>query len=102
MDWNSKKNENRISFLKSIMKRTQSGREKRSLILFVGTESSLVKMSSAPEPPAVKKETPKEKDLGNPGLRGLRTTTLFRAVNPELFIKPVRNASRIRLFFFFF
>ncbi|XP_021247427.1 small integral membrane protein 8 isoform X2 [Numida meleagris] len=30
-------------------------------------------------------ETPKER---NPGLRGARTTTLFRAVNPELFIKP--------------
>ncbi|KAK2883423.1 hypothetical protein QQF64_016977 [Cirrhinus molitorella] len=24
----------------------------------------------------------------NPGLRGVRTTSLFRAVNPELFIKP--------------
>ena len=48
-------------------------------------------MSSAPEPPAFKKELPKEKDLGNVGLRGVRTTTLFRAVNPELFIKPVRN-----------
>ncbi|KAJ3606231.1 hypothetical protein NHX12_025751 [Muraenolepis orangiensis] len=23
-----------------------------------------------------------------PGLRGVRTTTLFRAVNPELFVKP--------------
>lgn len=55
-------------------------------------------MSSAPEPPAFKKEPPKEKDLGNVGLRGVRTTTLFRAVNPELFIKPVRNTSRIRLY----
>ncbi|KAK2501157.1 hypothetical protein MC885_011949, partial [Smutsia gigantea] len=45
-------------------------------------------MSSAPEPPASKKEPPKETDFGNPGLRGVRTTTLFRAVNPELFIKP--------------
>ncbi|XP_036768061.2 small integral membrane protein 8 [Manis pentadactyla] len=45
-------------------------------------------MSSAPEPPASTKEPPKEKDFGNPGLRGVRTTTLFRAVNPELFIKP--------------
>lgn len=51
-------------------------------------KSSSVKMSSAPEPPAFKKEPPKEKDFGNPGLRGVRTTTLFRAVNPELFIKP--------------
>ncbi|XP_045399943.1 small integral membrane protein 8 isoform X1 [Lemur catta] len=49
---------------------------------------SFVKMSSAPEPPAFKKEPPKEKDFQNPGLRGVRTTTLFRAVNPELFIKP--------------
>ncbi len=24
-----------------------------------------------------------------PGLRGVRTTSLFRAVNPELFIRPV-------------
>ncbi|KAM9665884.1 small integral membrane protein 8 isoform 1-T2 [Trichechus inunguis] len=45
-------------------------------------------MSSAPEPPAFKSESPKEKDFRNPGLRGVRTTTLFRAVNPELFIKP--------------
>lgn len=55
-------------------------------------------MSSAPEPQAFKKEPPKEKDFGNPGLRGVRTTTLFRAVNPELFIKPVRNIPRIRLY----
>ncbi|XP_075779967.1 small integral membrane protein 8 [Pelodiscus sinensis] len=45
-------------------------------------------MSSAPEPPDIKKEAPKEKDSRIPGLRGVRTTTLFRAVNPELFIKP--------------
>ncbi|ELK00097.1 hypothetical protein PAL_GLEAN10025189 [Pteropus alecto] len=51
-------------------------------------KSLLIKMSSAPEPQAFKKEPPKEKDFGNPGLRGVRTTTLFRAVNPELFIKP--------------
>ncbi|KAI2652432.1 Small integral membrane protein 8 [Labeo rohita] len=30
----------------------------------------------------------------NPGLRGVRTTSLFRAVNPELFIKPANAASR--------
>ncbi|KAL4675933.1 small integral membrane protein 8 isoform X2 [Trachypithecus francoisi] len=47
-----------------------------------------MKMSSAPEPPTFKKEPPKEKDFQSPGLRGVRTTTLFRAVNPELFIKP--------------
>uniref|UniRef100_H3CY50 Small integral membrane protein 8 n=2 Tax=Tetraodon nigroviridis TaxID=99883 RepID=H3CY50_TETNG len=29
-----------------------------------------------------------EKGYRNPGLRSVRTTTLFRAVNPELFIKP--------------
>ncbi|CAD7678111.1 unnamed protein product [Nyctereutes procyonoides] len=45
-------------------------------------------MSSAPESPGFKKEPPQEKDFQNPGLRGVRTTTLFRAVNPELFIKP--------------
>ncbi|KAF7478515.1 Hypothetical predicted protein [Marmota monax] len=49
-------------------------------------------MSSAPEPPTLKKESPKEKDFPNPGLRGVRTTTLFRAVNPELFIKPDMEA----------
>ncbi|XP_018599234.1 small integral membrane protein 8 [Scleropages formosus] len=29
-----------------------------------------------------------ENGLKTPGLRGAKTTTLFRAVNPELFIKP--------------
>ncbi|XP_055042163.1 small integral membrane protein 8 [Misgurnus anguillicaudatus] len=31
-----------------------------------------------------------ERETGyrSPGLRGVRTTSLFRAVNPELFIKP--------------
>ncbi|XP_048662265.1 small integral membrane protein 8 isoform X3 [Marmota marmota marmota] len=54
-------------------------------------------MSSAPEPPTLKKESPKEKDFPNPGLRGVRTTTLFRAVNPELFVKPVlRGRQKIR------
>uniref|UniRef100_A0A8C5ES01 Small integral membrane protein 8 n=1 Tax=Gouania willdenowi TaxID=441366 RepID=A0A8C5ES01_GOUWI len=33
-------------------------------------------------------EGPPEKGYQSPGLRGARTTTLFRAVNPELFIKP--------------
>ncbi|XP_004673731.1 PREDICTED: small integral membrane protein 8 [Condylura cristata] len=45
-------------------------------------------MSSAREPPNSTKEQPKESNFRNPGLRGVRTTTLFRAVNPELFIKP--------------
>ncbi|KAI1897403.1 hypothetical protein AGOR_G00082940 [Albula goreensis] len=35
-----------------------------------------------------KTEAPKERDFKTPGLRGAQTTTLFRAVNPELFIKP--------------
>ncbi|XP_069929905.1 small integral membrane protein 8 isoform X2 [Oryctolagus cuniculus] len=65
----------------------QSPLESRLLLKLQGNKSS-VKMSSAPEPPAFKKEPPKEKDFQNPGLRGVRTTTLFRAVNPELFIKP--------------
>lgn len=64
--------------------------KKKSLLFFLGNKS-LVKMSSAPESPSFKKEPPKEKDFENPGLRGVRTTTLFRAVNPELFIKPVRH-----------
>ncbi|XP_061560449.1 small integral membrane protein 8 [Phycodurus eques] len=29
-----------------------------------------------------------ETDYRTPGLKGAQTTTLFRAVNPELFIKP--------------
>nr|XP_051710454.1 small integral membrane protein 8 isoform X2 [Oryctolagus cuniculus] len=66
----------------------QSPLESRLLLKLQGNKSS-VKMSSAPEPPAFKKEPPKEKDFQNPGLRGVRTTTLFRAVNPELFIKPM-------------
>lgn len=32
-----------------------------------------------------------ETDYRTPGLRRAQTTTLFRAVNPELFIKPVRD-----------
>ncbi|XP_053314587.1 small integral membrane protein 8 [Spea bombifrons] len=44
--------------------------------------------SPSPESPGVKNEAPKEKDYRTPGLRGVKTTTLFRAVNPELFIKP--------------
>ncbi|KAF7694549.1 small integral membrane protein 8 [Silurus meridionalis] len=32
--------------------------------------------------------SPSENDSKIPGLRGVRTTSLFRAVNPELFIKP--------------
>lgn len=34
------------------------------------------------------KVPPAETEYRTPGLRGARTTTLFRAVNPELFIKP--------------
>lgn len=34
------------------------------------------------------KERPKKEAFREPGLRGARTTSLFRAVNPELFIKP--------------
>ncbi|KAM6186474.1 small integral membrane protein 8 [Rhynchocyon petersi] len=45
-------------------------------------------MASASEPPASKNESTKEKNFRDPGLTGARTTTLFRAVNPELFIKP--------------
>uniref|UniRef100_A0A3P8WE72 Small integral membrane protein 8 n=1 Tax=Cynoglossus semilaevis TaxID=244447 RepID=A0A3P8WE72_CYNSE len=33
-------------------------------------------------------DQPPEKGYRTPGLRGVQTTTLFRAVNPELFIKP--------------
>ncbi|XP_036941678.1 small integral membrane protein 8 [Acanthopagrus latus] len=34
------------------------------------------------------KEGPGDKGYRTPGLRGAQTTTLFRAVNPELFIRP--------------
>ncbi|XP_054473991.1 small integral membrane protein 8 [Anoplopoma fimbria] len=34
------------------------------------------------------KEAPRERGFRVPGLRGAKTTTLFRAFNPELFIKP--------------
>ncbi|KAK7907532.1 hypothetical protein WMY93_016144 [Mugilogobius chulae] len=35
-----------------------------------------------------KANPPPVKEYRTPGLRGAKTTTLFRAVNPELFIKP--------------
>ncbi|CDQ70040.1 small integral membrane protein 8 isoform X3 [Oncorhynchus mykiss] len=34
------------------------------------------------------KEAPKEGDFRMPGLRGAKTTTLFRSVNPELTVRP--------------
>ncbi|XP_019393258.1 PREDICTED: small integral membrane protein 8 isoform X2 [Crocodylus porosus] len=58
------------------------------LILFLGHTSACVKMPSASEPPSAPNEAPKERGCRSPGLRGVQTTTLFRAVNPELFIKP--------------
>ncbi|XP_034555542.1 small integral membrane protein 8 [Notolabrus celidotus] len=33
-------------------------------------------------------EAPREKGFRTPGLRGAQTSTLFRAFNPELFVKP--------------
>ncbi|KAJ7341719.1 hypothetical protein JRQ81_006541 [Phrynocephalus forsythii] len=45
-------------------------------------------MSSESQPPDLAREAPKDKEYRSPGLRGVKTTTLFRAVNPELFIKP--------------
>uniref|UniRef100_A0A493TPZ9 Uncharacterized protein n=1 Tax=Anas platyrhynchos platyrhynchos TaxID=8840 RepID=A0A493TPZ9_ANAPP len=48
----------------------------------------MARISSLPEgKPLNENEKPKGR---NPGLRGVQTTMLFRAVNPELFIKPVR------------
>lgn len=43
---------------------------------------------SSTKPPN-ENEAPKER---KPGLRNVQTTMLFRAVNPELFIKPVRSS----------
>ncbi|XP_069743484.1 small integral membrane protein 8 isoform X3 [Narcine bancroftii] len=45
-------------------------------------------MSSSPDPSDSRTEPPKSTGYKSPGLRGIRTTSLFRAVNPELFIKP--------------
>lgn len=54
--------------------------------------STPITMSSSK--PLNENEKPKER---NPGLRGVQTTMLFRAVNPELFIKPVRSLFREKL-----
>ncbi|XP_029451322.1 small integral membrane protein 8 [Rhinatrema bivittatum] len=48
-------------------------------------------MSSSSEQPDIKSEAPKEKEHRVPGLRGVRTSSLFRAVNPELFIRPNKS-----------
>ncbi|KFQ20327.1 Small integral membrane protein 8, partial [Merops nubicus] len=45
--------------------------------------STLIRMSSTKTPN--ENEAPKDR---KPGLRSVQTTMLFRAVNPELFIKP--------------
>ncbi|KAM3930619.1 small integral membrane protein 8 isoform 2-T4 [Leptodactylus fuscus] len=50
--------------------------------------SSSSSSSSSTESSGIKSNTPTEKDYRTPGFRGVKTTTLFRAVNPELFIKP--------------
>ncbi|KAJ8389339.1 hypothetical protein AAFF_G00120470 [Aldrovandia affinis] len=51
------------------------------------TDVQVLTMTSQ-EPGSAKTEAPKERGFKAPGLRGARTTTLFRAINPELFIKP--------------
>lgn len=40
-----------------------------------------------------------EREAGykGPGLRGVKTTSLFRAVNPELFIRPVSHFTYVTL-----
>ncbi|KAL4649031.1 small integral membrane protein 8 [Arapaima gigas] len=43
---------------------------------------------SSPDFESGKGRTSQENGWKMPGLRGAKTTTLFRAVNPELFIKP--------------
>lgn len=56
-------------------------------------------MSSSPsEPSDIKNDAPKEKDYRTPGFRGVKTTSLFRAVNPELFIKPNKPVMAFGLF----
>ncbi|TRY87735.1 hypothetical protein DNTS_031802 [Danionella cerebrum] len=44
-------------------------------------------MSGAPESHSGGSGAP-EAGFRSPGLRGARTTSLFRAINPELFIRP--------------
>ncbi|XP_055492033.1 small integral membrane protein 8 isoform X4 [Leucoraja erinacea] len=45
-------------------------------------------MSASPDPTDSRTQPPKDTGYKSPGLRGIRTTSLFRAINPELFIKP--------------
>ncbi|XP_069829646.1 small integral membrane protein 8 [Dendropsophus ebraccatus] len=57
--------------------------------------------SSSPpssEPSGAKSNAPKEKEYRTPGFRGVQTTSLFRAVNPELFIKPNKPVMAFGLF----
>ncbi|XP_006626210.1 small integral membrane protein 8 [Lepisosteus oculatus] len=53
--------------------------------------------SPSPDPGKAKTELPKEQGYRAPGLRGVQTTTLFRAINPELFIKPNKPVMAIGL-----
>ncbi|KAG8444790.1 hypothetical protein GDO86_009818 [Hymenochirus boettgeri] len=53
--------------------------------------------SNSSEPSNSKSGTPKE-EYRTPGLRGVQTTSLFRAVNPELFIKPNKPVMAFGLF----
>ncbi|OCT78292.1 small integral membrane protein 8 isoform X2 [Xenopus laevis] len=46
------------------------------------------KMSSPSSESSNVKSGPPKEEYRTPGFRGVKTTTLFRAVNPELFIKP--------------
>ncbi|XP_047415574.1 small integral membrane protein 8 isoform X3 [Sciurus carolinensis] len=41
-------------------------------------------MSSSPEPPTLKKDSPKEKDFPNPGLRGNKPVMVFGLVTLSL------------------
>ncbi|XP_053565064.1 small integral membrane protein 8 [Bombina bombina] len=54
--------------------------------------------SPSSEPPGTKSDVAKEKDYRTPGFRSVNTTTLFRAVNPELFIKPNKPVMVFGLF----
>uniref|UniRef100_UPI003D9CBAB0 small integral membrane protein 8 isoform 2 n=1 Tax=Danio rerio TaxID=7955 RepID=UPI003D9CBAB0 len=49
-----------------------------------GQSSSSSGKAGPQEPPS----SAAEPAYRSPGLRGVRTTSLFRAVNPELFIRP--------------
>ncbi|XP_007903254.1 small integral membrane protein 8 [Callorhinchus milii] len=54
-------------------------------------------MASSSDSADTQAKPSKSSDYKTPGLRGIRTTNLFRAVNPELFIKPNKTVMALGL-----